>query len=69
MNIMAKLKPGDKPTREQLERIERAAMKPISQDDDSPVYTPEQLAYLYEESTTPPQSGGMADSSDQRSAV
>ena len=44
------LKSGDTPTREQLERIDRAAQIPITADEDSPVYTPEQLAVLYAES-------------------
>ncbi|MDR1930869.1 MAG: BrnA antitoxin family protein [Treponema sp.] len=46
MKITSILKPGDKPAREQLERIERAAGMPITADEDSPVYSPEQLAYL-----------------------
>jgi len=50
MNITTKLKPGDKPTKKQLERIERAANMPVVFDKDSPVYTPEQLAWLYTES-------------------
>ena len=50
MIITSKLKAGDKPTREQLKRIERAAKKPVVREKDSPVYTPEQLAYLYLES-------------------
>ena len=50
MNITTKLKPGDKPAKKQLERIERAANMPIVFDKDSPVYTQEQLAYLYSES-------------------
>ena len=50
MIITSKLKPGDKPTRKQLERIERAAKMPIVSDADSPVYTPEQLAQLFLES-------------------
>jgi uncharacterized protein (DUF4415 family) len=45
-----KLKPGDKPTAVQLDRIEKAAKRPVTQDPDSPVYTFEQLAYLYAES-------------------
>jgi len=40
----------DKPTGVQLKRIERAAKKSIAFDIDSPVYTMEQLAYLYSES-------------------
>ena len=50
MIITSKLKPGDKPTKKQLERIERAAKRPVAHEKDSPVYTPEQLAYLYLES-------------------
>jgi len=50
MTITTKLKPGDKPTREQLKRIEKAAKMPVVPDKDSPVYTLEQLAYLYSES-------------------
>jgi uncharacterized protein (DUF4415 family) len=50
MTITTKLKPGDKPTVEQLKRIDQAAKKPIVFDKDSPVYTSEQLAYLYLES-------------------
>lgn len=44
------LKQSDKPTKEQLNRIEKAAKKPILQDKDSPVYTSKQLAHLYLES-------------------
>ena len=50
MITTTKLKSTDKPTREQLKRIERAAQKPVAPDKDSPVYTPEQLAWLYSES-------------------
>jgi len=50
MNITAKLKSGDKPTKEQLERIEQAVKMPVTPDKDSPVYTSEQLAHLYIES-------------------
>ena len=50
MIITTKLKPEDKPTGEQLKRIERAAKAPIVFDKDSPVYTLEQLAHLYSES-------------------
>jgi len=45
-----KLKPNEKPTKEQLKRIEQAAKKPIVSDKDSPVYTLEQLVHLYSES-------------------
>ena len=50
MTITCKLKPGDKPTREQLRRIEEAAERPVVSDKDSPVYTSKQLAHLYLES-------------------
>ena len=50
MIITTKLKPEDKPTNAQLKRIERAVKKPVVSDKDSPVYTTEQLAYLYSES-------------------
>jgi len=50
MIITTKLKPGDKPTKEQIKRIKQAAKMPVAQDKDSPVYTSEQLAYLYSES-------------------
>jgi len=43
----AKLKPGDKAPKE-LERIQQAARMPAAED--SPAYTPTQLAYLYAES-------------------
>ena len=46
----ASLKLDDKPTKEQIERIEQAVKMPVFADADSPVYTPEQLAYLYSES-------------------
>ena len=45
-----KFKPGEKPTKEQLKRIEKAAKMPVVADIDSPVYTAEQLAWLYLES-------------------
>ena len=50
MIITSKLKPGKKPSREQLKRIEQAANKQITPNKNSPAYTPEQLAYLYAES-------------------
>ena len=50
MIITSKLKSGDKPTKEQLKRIENASKKSISHSKDSPEYTSEQLAYLYLES-------------------
>jgi uncharacterized protein (DUF4415 family) len=50
MIITSKLKPDDKPTKEQLKKIERAAKKPIVHSKDSPEYTSEQLAQLYLES-------------------
>jgi uncharacterized protein (DUF4415 family) len=46
MKITSTLKPGDKPTAEQLEQINRAAGMPVASDEDSPVYSPEQLACL-----------------------
>ncbi|MDR1803190.1 MAG: hypothetical protein LBQ94_06235 [Treponema sp.] len=48
--ITNKLNPGEKPTDEQLKRIEAAAEMPVFADEDSPVYSPEQLAHLYSES-------------------
>ena len=45
-----KFKSGEKPKKEQLERIEKAARLPVVSDKDSPVYTAEQLTYLYLES-------------------
>ena len=50
MIITSKLKPGSKPTKEQVKRIELASKIAIVPDNDSPVYTYEQLAYLYSES-------------------
>ena len=50
MIITNKLKPGEEPTKKQMQRIIDAAKMPIIHDEDSPVYTPEQLAYLYSES-------------------
>jgi len=50
MNIISKLKPGDRPTSGQLRRIEEAAKIPIIPDKDSPVYSAKQLANLYLES-------------------
>jgi len=50
MIITSKLKLNDRPTNEQLKRIDRAAKKPIIHSKDSPEYTSEQLAYLYSES-------------------
>jgi uncharacterized protein (DUF4415 family) len=50
VTITSKLKPGEKPDKEQLGRIRDAAKMPIVPDEDSPVYTTEQLAYLYSES-------------------
>ena len=49
MTITNKLNPGEKPTREQVQRIKNADKMPIVPDEDSPIYTPEQLAYLYSE--------------------
>ena len=50
MITTSKLKSGDKPTREQLKRIEEAEKRPIVSDKDSPEYSTEQLAHLYLES-------------------
>jgi len=50
MIIESKLRPGEEPTGKQLKRIEDAANLPIYADEDSPVYSTEQLAYLYSES-------------------
>ena len=50
MITTTKLKPTDKPTKEQLKRIEKAAQKPIAHDKNSPEYTLEQLSWLYSES-------------------
>jgi uncharacterized protein (DUF4415 family) len=50
MTITNKLKHGEKPAREQLGRIKKDTKIPIVPDKDSPVYTSEQLAYLYSES-------------------
>ena len=49
MTIINKLKSSEKPNREQLQRIENAEKMPIVSDKDSPIYTSEQLAYLYSE--------------------
>jgi uncharacterized protein (DUF4415 family) len=46
MKVTSILKSGDKPTKEQLERIDRAAGMAITPDEDSPVYSSEQLAFL-----------------------
>ena len=46
----SKLKPDDKPTEEQYERIKQASKMPIIASEDSPVYTSEQLGFLYAES-------------------
>jgi uncharacterized protein (DUF4415 family) len=50
MIITTKLKPEDKPAGEQIKRIKLAAKMPAVRDKDSPVYSFEQLAYLYSES-------------------
>lgn len=42
--VTYELKPGAKPTSEQLTRIREAARQPISFDDDCPEMTAEQLA-------------------------
>jgi uncharacterized protein (DUF4415 family) len=46
MKITSTLKPDDKPTMEQLEQINRAAGMPVVPDEDSPIYSLEQLARL-----------------------
>jgi len=50
MIITSKLKPDEKPTKKQIKRINDSVTIPIVSDDDSPIYTPEQLAFLYTES-------------------
>ena len=50
MMLTSKLKQSDKPSKEQLKRIEQASKITAVHDKDSPVYTPEQLAHLYLES-------------------
>jgi len=47
MTITSKLKQCNKPAREQLKRIDKAAKRPVISDKDSPVYTSKQLALLY----------------------
>jgi len=47
MKTTVKLKKSDKPTKEQLDRIERAAKMPVISDEDCPVYTSKQLSFLY----------------------
>jgi hypothetical protein len=49
MKIASTLKPGDKPTTEQLKQINHAAGMPVIPDEDCPVYSQKQLAYLYAE--------------------
>ena len=49
MITTSKLNPNDKPTGKQIKRIERAAQMPVFPDKDSPVYTLEQLSFLYSE--------------------
>jgi len=50
MIITGKLKPEEKPTKAQIKRIESAAKMPVVSDEDSPVYTLDQLSWLYSES-------------------
>jgi uncharacterized protein (DUF4415 family) len=50
MITTTKLNPEEKPTREQIKRIELAAKMPVVSEKDCPVYTLEQLSYLYSES-------------------
>ena len=47
MIITSKLKTGEIPSVEQLERIEQASQRPVVSDADSPVYSSKQLAHLY----------------------
>jgi uncharacterized protein (DUF4415 family) len=44
MTVTSTLKAGDKPTKEQIKRIRKAAKQPVTFDEDSPESTPEQLA-------------------------
>jgi uncharacterized protein (DUF4415 family) len=48
MTVTSKLKAGAKPTRTQVERIRKAAKKPIEFDEDGPELTPKQMAQLAE---------------------
>ena len=48
--MTGKLKPEEKPTKAQIKRIESAAKMPVASDEDSPVYTFDQLSWLYSES-------------------
>jgi len=50
MIITGKLNMEEKPTKAQIKRIEKAAKMPVVSDVDSPVYTLDQLSYLYSES-------------------
>jgi len=50
MNKTSILKQNDKPTDEQIKRIKQSAKKAVVPDTDSPVYTYEQLSYLYQKS-------------------
>ena len=47
MITTTKLRPEDKPTKEQIHRINQAAKVPIVSDKDSPIYSLEQLSNLY----------------------
>ncbi|MDR0639666.1 MAG: hypothetical protein LBG27_12325 [Spirochaetaceae bacterium] len=47
MITTTRLRTQEKPTKEQLKRIERSAKLPVVPDEDCPVYTAEQLACLY----------------------
>jgi uncharacterized protein (DUF4415 family) len=44
VTVTSTLKAGDKPTKEQIKRIRKAAKQPVRFDEDSPESTPEQLA-------------------------
>jgi hypothetical protein len=46
MLVTSSVKTGDKPTKEQINRIRKAAKQPITFDEDCPESTPEQLAFF-----------------------
>ena len=43
MNVKYSIKPGEKPTKKQIEELEKAKTFPIVDDPDSPVYSKEEL--------------------------
>ena len=43
MNVKYSIKPGEKPTKKQIEELEKAKSFPIADDPDSPVYSKEEL--------------------------